>query len=228
VKFGPKISIITIKTNEHKTSNKFATNTSTSLQADCCLIWMSVANGLILRPFATTNEDGCCWLLCLGAWPAAVCFEHAPQLQNNIVVSLPSPSPQNSWLLHPPVDPRPLDYLLNQLEQVWGQLFDSSPLPSTSCAEEQLEPAIAPSSCCRGGCFISPTAKLMASRATEAREGIGDGVGWLSSPSSDDLEAIGHGFGGRSTDRWVDCCVLCLVVREKVRYFCMYLTKKIH
>jgi hypothetical protein len=28
-------------------------------------------------------------------------------------------------------------------------------------------------------------------------------------PSSDDLEAIGHGFGGRSTDRWVDCCVLC-------------------
>jgi hypothetical protein len=72
-----------------------------ALQADCCLICMSVANDLVLHLFATMNEDGCCWLLCLGARPAAVCFEHAPQLQNNIVVSLPSPSP-NSWLLHPP------------------------------------------------------------------------------------------------------------------------------
>jgi hypothetical protein len=59
----------------------------------------------------------------------------------------------------------------------------------------------------------------MAGRATEAREGIGDGVGWLLWPSSDDLEAIGHGFGGRSM---MDGCV----VREKVRYFCTYLTKK--
>jgi hypothetical protein len=36
VKFGLKICIITIKTNKHKTSNKFA-NSSTSLKADCCL-----------------------------------------------------------------------------------------------------------------------------------------------------------------------------------------------
>jgi hypothetical protein len=66
------------------------------------------------------------------------------------------------------------------------------------CAEELLEPPIAPSSCCCGGCFISPMAKLTASSAKEAREGISDGVGWLLWPSSDDLEAIGHGFGGRS------------------------------
>jgi hypothetical protein len=54
----------------------------------------------------------------------------------------------------------------------------------------------------------------MAGRATEAREGIDNGVGWLLWPSSDDLETIGHGFSGRSM---VDCCVL---VCEKVRYFC--------
>jgi hypothetical protein len=59
----------------------------------------------------------------------------------------------------------------------------------------------------------------MASSATEAREGISDGVGWLLWPSSDDLKAIGHGFGGRSMR------LLC-VVREKVRYFFTYLTKK--
>jgi hypothetical protein len=49
--------------------------------------------------------------------------------------------------------------------------------------------------------------------ATEAREGISDGVGWLLLPSSDDLKAIGHGFGGRLM---VDCCFVC----EKVGYFC--------
>jgi hypothetical protein len=54
----------------------------------------------------------------------------------------------------------------------------------------------------------------------EAREGIGDGVGWLLRPLSDDLEAIRHGFGGQSM---MDGCV----VREKVRYFyTYYLTKK--
>ena len=34
---------------------------------------------------------------------------------------------------------------------------------------EQLESAIASFLCCRGGCFVSPTAKLTASRAMEAR-----------------------------------------------------------
>jgi hypothetical protein len=100
-------------------------------------------------------------------------------LQSNIVVSCRPPFPPNSWLLYPPVDPRPLDLPFNRFERVRGQLFHWSPLPSTSCAEEKPQPAIAPSLRCRGGCFISPTAKLTASRATEAREGIGDGVGWL-------------------------------------------------
>ena len=53
----------------------------------------------------------------------------------------------------------------------------------------------------------------------EAREGIGDGVGWRLWPSSDDLKAIGHGFGGRSV---MDGCV----VREKIQYFCTYSHKK--
>jgi hypothetical protein len=53
----------------------------------------------------------------------------------------------------------------------------------------------------------------MAGREKEAREGIGDGVGWLLWPSSDDLEAIRHGFGG---PLMMDGCVVC----EKVRYFC--------
>jgi hypothetical protein len=112
-------------------------------------------------------------------------------------------------LLCLPVDPRPLDPPLIRFGCVSGGLLQSSPFPSTSCAGELLESPIAPSSCCRGGCFISPTVKLTASLATEARGGISDGVGWLLWPLSDDLEAIGHGFGGRSTHWWVDCCVLC-------------------
>ena len=60
---------------------------------------------------------------------------------------------------------------------------------------------------------------MTAAMAAEAREGISDDVGWLLWPSSDDSEAIGHGFGGRSM---VDCCV----VREKVRYLVRTLTKK--
>ena len=102
--------------------------------------------------------------------------------------------PQPSWLLHPPIDTRPIDRSSNRFEPVGGQLFHPFPLPRTSCAEKQLQPAIAPSSCCRWGCFVSPNAKLTASRAAEARGGISDGVWWLLWPSSDDLEAIGHGF----------------------------------
>ena len=93
------------------------------------------------------------------------------------------------------------------------------PLPSTSCAEEQLEPAIASCLFLREGCFAGPTAKLTTSRATEARGGISDGVVWLLWPLSDDLEAIGHGFSGRSV---MDGCV----VREKIQYFCTYSHKK--
>jgi hypothetical protein len=46
--------------------------------ADCCLFCMSVANGLAFRSFATTNEDGCCLLLCLGARQAVDGLELAP------------------------------------------------------------------------------------------------------------------------------------------------------
>jgi hypothetical protein len=44
--------------------------------------------------------------------------------------------------------------------------------------------------------FGSNKARLMASMAAEAREGISDDVGWLLWPSDDDSEAIGHHFGG--------------------------------
>jgi hypothetical protein len=59
--------------------------------------------------------------------------------------------------------------------------------------------------------------------AAEAREGIGDDVGWLLWPSPDDSEAIGHGFDGRSMSWWM---FLLWVVREKVRYLVRTLTKK--
>jgi hypothetical protein len=52
---------------------------------------------------------------------------------------------QPSWLLCSPNKPRPLDYLTNRFKPVRGQLFHWFPLPSTSCAEDQLEPTIAPS-----------------------------------------------------------------------------------
>jgi hypothetical protein len=42
---------------------------------------MSVANGLTFRAFATTNEDGCCLLLCLGARQAVDGLELAPSLK---------------------------------------------------------------------------------------------------------------------------------------------------
>jgi hypothetical protein len=60
---------------------------------------------------------------------------------------------------------------------------------------------------------IGPTAKSMAGRATEAREGIGNGVGWLLWPSSDDLEAIGQ---VSVVDRWLIVVVLCV---KKYRTF---------
>ena len=122
----------------------------------------------------------------------------APDFKTILLCLVSFPPPPNSWLLCLPVDPRPLDLPLNRFECVSDGLFHSSPLLSTSCAEELLEPPIGSSSCCREGCFISPTAKLTASTATEARGDICDGVGWLLWPSPDDSEAIGHDFGGRS------------------------------
>jgi hypothetical protein len=49
----------------------------------------------------------------------------------------------------------------------------------------------------------------MALRATEAGGGISDGAGWLLWPSSDDSEAVRHGFGGRSMVDGCFCCELC-------------------
>jgi hypothetical protein len=60
--------------------------------------------------------------------------------------------------------------------------------------------------------------------ATGEADGINDSVGWLWWPSSDDVEAIRHGFDGRSLVDGCFCCELCV---KKVRYFVRTLTKKI-
>ncbi len=143
----------------------------------------------------------------------------------NVVICcvFPLHLPQPSWLLHPPIDTRPIDRSSNRFEPVGGQLFHPFPLPRTSCAEKQLQPTIASSSCCRWGCFVSPNAKLTDSRAAEARGGISDGVGWLLWPLSDDLEAIGHGFDSIVSSIVDDgVCVLC--VEERV--FCVMVIAK--
>ena len=131
-----------------------------------------------------------------------------PQIQNNFVVFLPLP-PLDQLIVTSPRRPRPLDYLSKRFEKVRGHLFHWPPLPSTSCAEEKPQATIAPSSCCRGGCFISPTAKSTAKIASEARGGISNGVGWLLWPSDMVSVAIGHGFGGRLMVDGCFCCELC-------------------
>jgi hypothetical protein len=103
-----------------RNTSRFA-NPSTSL-------WLIVACSSSLlcfsnapHSFVIVNDCVCCWLLCFGARQAVVCLEFAPDIQNNIVVSwLPSSLP-NSWLLHPPVKPRPLDRPKNRLEPVENQ-----------------------------------------------------------------------------------------------------------
>jgi hypothetical protein len=90
-----------------------------------------------------------------------------------------------------------------------GGIVSFVPPPEHILCRSCSNPPIAPSSCCGGGCFISPTAKSMASRATEARGGISDGAGWLWRPSSDDSEATEHGYDGRSVMDGCFCCELC-------------------
>ena len=54
----------------------------------------------------------------------------------NVVICcvFPLHLPQPSWLLHPPIDTRPIDRSSNRFEPVGGQLFHWSPLP------EHLQP----------------------------------------------------------------------------------------
>ena len=149
----------------------------------------------------------------LGARRAVDGLELALGSKNNCCVP-PSPSPPTQLIVTSPDRPV-LPRSSNESNRAGQEpIVSLVPPPDTSCAEEQHEPTIAPSSCCRGGCFVTPTAKLTALRATEARGGISDDVGWLLWPSSDDSEAIGHGFGGRSM---VDWCVVCEKYRTFVR-----------
>ena len=162
----------------------------------------------------SSNVD--CCVLVSGVWNR----QHAPRQRTAptwmlwIVVSCLPSSPPNSWLLHPPVDPRPLDLPLNLFEPVGGQLFHPFPLPRTTCAEKQLQPAIAPSSCCRWGCFVSRQPQ----RKIDSLEGSGGKrrhQRWCLMA----LVAIVRWFGGHRTwfrfDRIVDrwwwrLCVLCV------------------
>ena len=82
--------------------------------ADCCLICMSVANCLVLRSFATTNEDGCCLLLCLGARQAVDGLELAPGSKNNCCVShSPSPPPTVDCYIPRSIPALSISYLID-------------------------------------------------------------------------------------------------------------------
>jgi hypothetical protein len=82
--------------------------------ADCCLICMSVASGLVLRSFATTNEDGCCLLLCLGARQAVDGLELAPGWKNNCCVShSPSPPPTVDCYIPRSIPALSISYLID-------------------------------------------------------------------------------------------------------------------
>jgi hypothetical protein len=164
-----------------------------SHSADCCLFLVSLGSATTNNSFDIVRMFLCGLLLCLGAGSGH-------RIQSNIVVCL-SPSLPQQLSVASPGRPTPSRSPIELIRKGVGPIMSFVPLPSRSCAKEQLEPAIAPSLCCRGGYFSGYEVKLTASSATEARGGISDGVGWLSWPSSDDLEAIGHGFGGRSTDR---------------------------
>jgi hypothetical protein len=161
VRFGLKISIITIKTNTHKTAIKFATNASTFFGwllfvLHVCCKW-SRPPFIRDNPFVRDNEQR--WLLFIVVfggktgcrWPWI-----SPGLESEIIVVFPPSVSVPSWLLHPSVNPRPLDCSLNRFEPVGGQSSHSSPLPKTSSAEEQLQPNITPSSCWHGGYFLAP------------------------------------------------------------------------
>jgi hypothetical protein len=180
--------------------------------ADCCLICMSVANGLVLCSFATTNEDGCCLLLCLGARQAVDGLELAPGSKNICCVShSPSPSPTVDCYIPRSIPALSISYLIDS-KGSGANRFNGPPSRAHLVPKSSLTMK-SPHLCASTGAIsLAPRQK--------AREGISDGVGWLLWPSSDDLKATGHGFGGRSV---IDGRVVC----EKVRYFCTYSHKKI-
>jgi hypothetical protein len=129
---------------------------------------------------------------------------------HNCCVSLPP----TSWLLHPlPGSLLPLIIYRIILSRSGGILCCIASLhiinPVWRAAQTHHRPIFG--QC--GGCFVWATAKLMASLATEAREGISHGVGWLLWPSSDDLDWW-----------WMD--VFVVICAWKSTVLCMYSHKK--
>ena len=171
---------------------------STSLRLIvACLIVVLLC--ILHHPFVRDDERMLLWFIVVfGGGISLRRLRSGHRIQSNIVVYYLSPSLPQQLIVASPGRPTPSQSPIESIRKGVGPITSFVPLPSTSCAKEQLEPAIAPSSCCSEGCFISPTAKLTASTATEARGDICDGVGWLLWPSPDDSEAIGHDFGGRS------------------------------
>jgi hypothetical protein len=149
-----------------------------SHSADCCLFLVSFGSAMNNNSFDIVRMFLCGWLLCFGASSAMVCFEQAPHFRAILLCLVSLPSPQAVDCYTPlSINGRSIANWIDRLRS--GANCYIGPSSRAHRAEEQLKCAIAPFLCCRGGCFISPTAKLTASMASEARGGIIDGVRWL-------------------------------------------------
>jgi hypothetical protein len=133
----------------------------------------------------------------------------SPELKTTLLCLSPLRLIQPSWLLCSPNKPRPLDYLTNRFEPVRGQLFHWFPLPRKILCWRSARTHHRPIFVLPRRLFSQPQCKID-SLEGNGREGRHQRWCWMA------LVAIvrwfgGHRtcFGGRSTDRWVDCCVLC-------------------
>jgi hypothetical protein len=96
--------------------------------ADCCFC-LIVFCFVFHRPFVRDDERRLLgFIVVFGGRTSLQWLRAVPRLQNKLLCLVSFPPTPNSWLLCPPVDPRPLDLPLNRLECVWGRLFHFSPL----------------------------------------------------------------------------------------------------
>ena len=130
------IRVLTKKTQETQADVQIPPLSS----ADCCLFLFFF---LCLTPIVRSSSRTIASAVdcCVGGQIGWRFLRAGSRLESKIIVvsCLSSSPPPNSWLLHPPITPRFLDLPLNRFASVRGQLFHWSPLPSTSCAEKQLE-----------------------------------------------------------------------------------------
>ena len=188
--------------------------------ADCCFC-LIVFCFVFHRPFVRNDERRLLgFIVVFGGRTSLQWLRAVPRLQNKLLCLVSFPPTPNSWLLCPPVDPRPLDLLLNRFGCVSDGLFRSSPLPSTSCVLKScLNP---PSLHLRAAVEAVSSAPWQNWRPHRQRR-QGKASAMVSDGSCGHRPMIWRPSDMvLVVDRWVDC----FVVRKKVRYFCTYLTKK--